>query len=126
MITTCFRLVISHILLKKLGSVIGRLVRQSALWKYLSLAIFLSALLSQPNIIIDKTIFLISAAKAQIIPETCVIQISGIITIFMGNTLWDDVYSIKLALSKLFVIDKESLCIAVCHRMTDGCHYLDR
>ena len=96
------------------------------MWKYLSLAIFLSALLSQPNIIIDKTIFLISAAKAQIIPETCVIQISGIITIFMGNTLWDDVYSIKLALSKLFVIDKDSLCIAVCHRMTDGCHYLDR
>ena len=37
------------------------------------------------NIIIDKTIFLISAAKVQIIPETCVIQISGIITIFMEN-----------------------------------------
>ena len=35
------------------------------------------------NIITDKTIFFISAAKVQIIPETCVIQISGIITIFM-------------------------------------------
>ena len=83
MITTCFRLVVGNVLLEEVRCVRWSLGRQSALWKYLSLAIFLSALLSQPNIIIDKTIFLISAAKAQIIPETCVIQISGIITIFM-------------------------------------------
>ena len=85
MVATCSRLVVGNVLLEEVWCVRWSLGRQSALWKYLSLAIFLSALLSQPNIIIDKTIFLISAAKAQIIPETCIIQISGIITIFMEN-----------------------------------------
>ena len=30
------------------------------------------------------------------------------------------------SLRPLFVIDKDSLCIAACHHVTDGCHYRDR